>query len=62
MKKLNLLNAEESAKVNGGRNRRPDIPSCGTFDFKLCTVDYFPGCRKWEMPFPIDLEDDFTRE
>ncbi len=62
MKKLNLLNAEESAKVNGGRNRRPDIPSCGTFDIKYCTFNYFPECNKWELSFPIEVEDVFTKD
>ncbi len=51
MKKLNLLNAEESAKVKGGK-RNPDNPieSCGTFDVKYCLVDYFPDCEFFELP------------
>ncbi len=39
MFKMNLLNAEEAGKVNGGK-----LPICKTFDVGTCLVDYFPGC------------------
>lgn len=40
MFKMNLLNAEEAGKVNGGAK----LPICKTFDVGTCLVDYFPGC------------------
>ena len=43
MKKMNLLNAEEAGKVNGGAVN-PGIPGCKHFDFKVCYFNYIPGC------------------
>jgi len=56
MKKLNLINAEEAKSVKGGINE-PTIPSCGTFDVKLCYANYFPECQMFEFLRPIKHED-----
>ncbi len=49
MFKMNLLNAEEAGKVNGGAvnicsSRDWISPICKTIDVGTCFHDYFPGC------------------